>query len=157
MFRDRSTRTTGAGAMRIRRRAFVGVLLLCAACSPTGTDPEYVRELGVLAEPGLSEQVQVPASARAGQPFTVSVTTWGSSCRRTAPAEVSRIGLQADVTVYDLNPVGGPCDRAIRPMEHVVELRFPQPGTATIHIHGRTFDVEGRPVPLTIERTLTIQ
>lgn len=144
--------------MRIRRRVFTAALLLFAGCSPTGADaPEYVRELGILTEPGLSEQVQVPASAAAGQPFTVRVSTWGGSCRLAAPAEVSRTGLQADVTVYDLNPTGGACDRAIRQVEHVVELRVPGPGTATLRIHGRTFDVEGRPVPLTIERTLTIQ
>jgi hypothetical protein len=149
----------GAIPMRIRRRLLAAAaLLLCAACSPMDSDgPEYVRQVGVLTWVGTEARVQVPAAAQAGQPFTVVVTTWGGSCRHQAPAEVSRTGLQADVTVYDLNQVGGVCDRALRDLEHAVELRFTQPGTATVRIHGLGYDDGGGPVPLVLERTVTIR
>lgn len=146
--------------MRIRHTRFAAaLLLLCAACSPTASGgPEYVRELALIADGAQTQgQVQVPVAARAGQSFTVVVTTWGGSCRRKAPAEVSVTGLRADVTVYDLNPMGGPCDRAILELEHVVQLRFAQAGTATVRVHGRGLDAQGALVPVVIERTLTVQ
>jgi hypothetical protein len=53
--------------------------------------------------------------------------------------------------------VSGACDRVLREMEHVVELQFARPGTATVRIHGRGDDGEGAPVPLVVERTVIIQ
>lgn len=145
--------------MRIRRMALAAALLLGAACSPTGTEGEdYVRAPGLLTFAGhAGPEVEVPAAARAGEPFRVTVVTWGSTCRRRAAPEVTRTDQRADVAVYDLNQVGGVCDRALRALRHVVELRFDAPGTATVRIHGEGYDGGNTPVPLTVERTVTIQ
>ncbi len=136
--------------MRIRR--IPAVLLLAAACLPTGEDG-YTRGLAPLAD----AVVQLPASAMAGQPFTLTVTTQGSSCRRVAPAEVSRAGLQADVTLYELHDPDVACDRALRAMDHVVELRLSQPGTALVRVRGQTHDNAGAAAPAVIERTVLLQ
>lgn len=143
--------------MRILPRIFATALLAAAACSPTEPDARYTREPGVLMGPALDTYVEVPAAAQAGQPFTVRTASWGSTCRRPTPAELTQSGLQADVRIFVLQPVDGVCNRALGRLEHEVQLAFPQAGTGVVRIHGQGFDVEGRPVPITLERTVTVQ
>ena len=149
--------------MRIRRGFLSAVLLLGAACTPTGEgSPRYERAPAVITwVTGLDDapqsQVQVPASVQAGQPFTVVVTTWGGSCRRLDLPEVSTSGLRADVTVYEMYPLDGPCDRAVRLMEHRVELRLARQGTATVYIRGIGLDRENGAAPTALQHTVTVQ
>lgn len=149
--------------MRIRRGFLSAALLLGAACSPTGEDgPRYEREPAVIswitgADHTPQSQVQVPASVQAGQTFTVTVTTWGGSCRRPDAPEVFTSGLRADVTVYEMYPLDGSCDRATRLMEHEVPLRFTRPGTATLYIRGIGLHRENGAAPTALQHTITVQ
>ena len=149
--------------MRIRRVFLSAAALLAAACSPTAEDgTRYEREPAVISwitgsDPAPQSQVQVPATVQAGQPFTVVVTTWGGSCRRPDAPEVSTSGLRADVTLYELHPVDGACDRAVRLMDHAVELRLAQPGTATLYIRGIGLHRENGSAPTALQHTITVQ
>lgn len=144
--------------MNIRRSLLAALLL--SACSPTGADePEYRREPGFLTWSGVAADVQAPPAVQAGQPFTVRVTTFGSTCRKPAPAEVARAGLRADVSMYVREQVGGVCNRALGHLEHDVELVFAERGTALVRIHGREYrsGAGEEHAPLTVERTITVQ
>ncbi|HST63383.1 MAG TPA: hypothetical protein VLK84_32025 [Longimicrobium sp.] len=145
--------------MNIRRSVLIAALLL-SACSPTDADElDYHREPGFLTWAGIAADVQAPATVQAGQPFTIRVVTFGSTCRRPAPAEVVRVGLRTDVAVYVQEPVGGTCNRALGHLEHDVELVFAERGTALVRIHGQGYGAGAGEAhaPLTIERTITVQ
>jgi hypothetical protein len=146
--------------MNLRRALFAAALLLPACTPPTSArEREYRLELGLLTFSGTGAEVQVPAAVQAGQPFTVRVVTWGSTCRRRAHETVTTAGLRSDVEVYVREPVNGVCNRALGRLEHDVQVYFSQPGTATVAIHGLG-ESSGSgldAVRVVIERTVTVQ
>lgn len=143
--------------MRIHRLLLAALLPLCAACPPTGADREYERTPGVLAYTVEGEpRVETPASASAGQVFPIQVATIGGSCRLADEPDVERVGLQVDVRIWELNPVGGACDRALRERTHAIALRVDQPGTATVRVHALRHTPLGVE-PVVVERTVIVQ
>lgn len=146
--------------MTLRRLILAAVLLFPACTPPTSAeDREYRLELGRLTFSGTEAEVQVPATVQAGQPFTVRVVTWGSTCRRRAHETVTTAGLRSDVEVYVREPVNGACNRALGRMEHDVQVYFAQPGTATVAIHGLGENSGGGldVIRVVVERTVTVQ
>jgi hypothetical protein len=146
--------------MTIRRALLAAALLLSACTPPTSADDrEYRVELGRLTYSGVEAQVQVPAVVRAGEPFTVRAVTWGSTCRLPAPAKVATSPARTDIEVYVREPINGVCNRALGAIEHEVQIVFPQPGTATVAIHGQGWNTGGGldVIQLVIERTVTVQ
>jgi hypothetical protein len=144
--------------MRIPHLFSAAALMLAVACSPTGSeDRDYVRVPGVLATSIEGEVlVEAPASATAGQTFTIRLVTQGSGCRRPAEPEVSAGGLQAEVKIWDEYPADGVCTRDLTTLEHTVPLRFNGRGTATVRVHGQRDTPIGHQ-PVTVERTIVIQ
>jgi hypothetical protein len=86
--------------------------------------------------------VQAPNTVRAGERFTVTVVTYGSStCIRPAGAEVQVSDRTAEITPYDEQATGEGvvCTDDLRPYPRDVTLRFDEAGQALIRVIGRSF------------------
>lgn len=120
-------------------------LLACLAgaalgCSGSTTDSgDSERTLGFLEYHGTPVEVTVPATVRAGEPFTVRAVTWGGGCTSKSDTEVRVSGRTADVRPYDVTRVGrdAVCVDILRSLTHDTTVRFDTPGTATVRVHGR--------------------
>ena len=128
----------------MRKTPTLVLLLAALACAdPAGIHPEpgTSAELpGVIRHHGESTLVERPARVLAGEPFVVRVRTFGSGCVAHAGTSVDISGLRAEITPLDLVYVprsDEACTTELRRIEHTVELRFDQPGTATVRVRGR--------------------
>jgi hypothetical protein len=86
------------------------------------------------------EQVDVPPVAVAGQPFTVSLTTYGGGCIVEDTTVVDVRGLRADVVPYQrvlTPPPNGACTMELRITRRQQQVVFDQPGVATVRVIGR--------------------
>lgn len=132
-------------------------LLPLAACEALGPASDY-RELAAVIQMDAEQPAQVvlPASVRAGQEFTVQVSTYGGGCIRKGPTEVEAHGLVADVYPFDLYPAdeNTACTRELRTLEHRASVRIDQPGAATINVYGRRMPT-GEAVVSTYTLTVT--
>lgn len=137
------------------RRTGLAALALAAACSPAEPGAP-VRELGYIEYYETPVEVTVPATARAGAPFTIRVVTWGGGCTSAGDTEATVSGAAADVSPYDLrvDDPGVACPDILRSLAHEAALRFDTPGTATVRVHGRR---EPGTDVVTVTRTVTVQ
>ena len=130
-----------------------------AACS-SSTGPGLADNVGVIG-PALdraAEVVTAPASVRAGNDFTVTVSTFGNGCVTAAGASVTYRGAQQNVAVIvPFDNYGAPaelvCTDILNRPGRDVRLRFNTPGTATIRVEGRRGEDGGRAVievPVTV-------
>lgn len=116
------------------------VALLSACSDPVAPGDDWVRQPGLLLpELSSAQMLQMPAQARAGVAFEITVTTLGSSsCTRPDGATVSVSGLVADVTPWDrIAPAGTACTDDLHPFPRTASVRFDSPGTALIRLHGK--------------------
>lgn len=112
------------------------------------------RVIGVIEEDGISfDPLVVPDTVRAGLPFTITVSTSGSSCLRPDGAATRVSELMASVTPYDVTPASGSiCPADLRALSRAVTLVFGTPGVATVHLHGRGFSTP----MITLEETAVV-
>ena len=124
-----------------------------AACSSLFDEGEH-RVVGLIDEAGTSfDALVVPDTVRAGIPFTVTVSTFGSSCLRPDGADAQVLGLIANVTPYDVAPPSGSvCTADFRAFPRAVTLTFGAPGDALVRLHGRGF----RTSMLTLEEAVFV-
>jgi hypothetical protein len=129
----------------------LGLALLATGCG-TIFGPDEKRVIGII---GDGSAIEVPATVRAGQDFTVTIPTgWHNTCAREDGTEVQLRGASATVTPYDRVTEGGMCGQAPERFTHVATLRFSEPGTAVVNIRGRpSRDAGAR----TIQRTVNVQ
>jgi hypothetical protein len=105
--------------------------------------------------PGL-RVITAPDTVRVATPFTVTVTTFGSSsCTQPAGATLTVTGLVATITPYDLFSTGGGCTGDIAPRPHPVKLVFGFAGRATIRVRGYTAK-DGQRVLSSVDRVLNV-
>ena len=106
-----------------------------AACG----EPDWVRVIGTL-NSGAERTIitTAPAQVVAGEQFTLSVSTVGSSnCTRADGNDLSVSGSVARFVPYDEMPSDGrACFRDEAPFPHSDVLRFQEPGTARVRIVG---------------------
>ena len=141
-------------------RKAVLALLIPTACT-SGTDPDvdadgWRRVMGTM-EPAMSsvQAIKVPADIVAGVPFTVTLTTLGSSsCTRADGANRAVVGNMAVITPYDrIAPEGTGCTRDLRGFPRDVTITIAEAGPATIRIIARGIE---SPV-LTYDATVTVR
>jgi hypothetical protein len=142
---------------RFFSRAAAAALLAASACNPMAP-PTNVRAVAGILElsPYDPPRIEIPETARAGQAFTVRVTTYGAGCTEPARMDVELDGLAADLQPLDYAPRDEslPCTRQLRLHPHESVLLFAQPGTATVRIHGRRMPGDEA---ITLTRTVTVQ
>ena len=113
------------------------------------------RIIGIIDEGGTSlDALVVPDTVRAGTPFTITVSTFGSSCLRADGASTRVSGQMASVTPYDVMPASdAACPGDILAFPRTVTLAFDTPGAAVVRLHGRGY---GTPITMTIEETAAV-
>jgi len=121
--------------------AAVALLLLAAGCHDA-TDPEKQRVVGTVDLLGTSPPVLVaPAEVAAGERFTVTVYTWGSSdCTKPDGGDVRIEGDLVRIVPYDIIPIPGHSDvcqddYVARP--HLFGLTLGRAGAARLRVVGR--------------------
>jgi hypothetical protein len=126
------------------KRTALAAMILLAACSSNGTEPDEWRRVVGQIEPSLSsvQAVRVPAAAVVNVPFSITINTVGSStCTRADGAAAAVAGQLALVTPYDrIAPDGTGCTRDLRAFPRDVSLRFSSPGEARIRVQARGLD-----------------
>jgi uncharacterized Zn-binding protein involved in type VI secretion len=137
------------------RIALAVALVVAGACAAPASSGEE-RSIATI-EFGAADSVQIvaPATARAGTPFEVRVTTFGGGCVRQGDTEVQVDGLRATITPYDVTvtPEGGACTMELRLYQHAAQVRFDAAGEARLVVRGysRRLDRE-----ITAERTVIV-
>ncbi len=122
--------------------------LLGAACllpTETATADADGRILGALEHYGDPVQVEIPTVVSAGEPFTVTVTTYGGGCVAKGEMEVEQSARRAVLRPYDVDiraarpssPVPNVCTTVLLLHRHEAELRFSTPGVGEVVIWGR--------------------
>ena len=144
---------------RVRLRATILTAALVVTACTSGTEPDadgWRRVIGQI-EPQLSsiQAIRFPVEVIAGEPFTVTVTTLGSSsCTRPDGATLNPGTSLAVITPYDrIAPEGTPCTRDLRGFPRDVAVTLSRAGQATIRIVARGFDN----APLTYEAVVTVR
>ena len=154
--------------MRLRSVPYLSLALGCApalsACN-VGEPADQIRWERVIgfifaAPSGAPVIADVPATARAGMPFTVTVNTFGSStCVRQDGASVAIQGSLAEIIPYDRVPrlgSGAPCTADFSAHPRPVSLQFTTVGPATIRVIGRSVAGTGMEVLDTVEAGASI-
>lgn len=141
--------------MRISRLLLFAALPL-AGCGITDSDSGD-RPLPAIIEMGspTAPEVVVPTEVRAGELFTVQVTTYGGGCTTKSHTESVAQERVVDVYPFDFFPAdeNTACTRELRTFHHQVEVRLELPGTATVRVHGRRMtDFE----PVVVTRSVTV-
>ena len=99
--------------------------------------------MGLLLDPevGFEESaVELPATATAGEAFTVTIWTWWpSGCARKGLVEVESSAMSATVTPYDFVRGAGGCTAAVQRFTHTARLTFWSPGVARVSVRGRAW------------------
>lgn len=127
-------------------------LVLLAGCSGI-FDPGWERVVGMTGDSGTLPPLTLPASAKRGESFDVTVTTYGSSsCTRADGAETSVRGLVAEITPYDLVSRGGICTADLHSFPRTVTLRFAEAGEAIVRVNGHSGSE-----PVRYEARITVQ
>lgn len=129
---------------------------LASACSALLPERPSEQQPAVLEHYGEPPQVTAPASVLVGEPVTVSVTSYGGGCVRKGYTEVVQgQGMTVSVRPYELHAGDGKsvCTDELALYRHQVTLRFDQPGTATLRIHGTR--MPGRE-PITLTHTVVV-
>lgn len=126
--------------------------LAAAACpSPFGSTE---RRLAVIELGDDPPEVVVPATATAGTPFEVRVTSYGGGCISAAPTRVSVSGSTATVEPYQVITRGRACTADFRTDVNVATVRFNAPGTARVIVRGLN---DAADQVVTVERTVQVQ
>jgi hypothetical protein len=91
---------------------------------------------------GEDPDIQMPATAVAGEEITVRVTTYGlDGCWSPGETAVSVEALTATVRPYDHEPEGDRiCTQAIQEFSHEATLAFDRAGTGRVVVEGRRLE-----------------
>ena len=138
------------------RLGVLSVLLLAACTAPSGGTPTpgngivdgdgpSERVFGTLEYYGGPFQATVPATATAGEPFDVTVVTYGGGCIEKGETTVRFEGLQAEIRPYDFDtqPASGDCPAILRAHGHTASVMFAEAGEAKVVFYGLREDATG--------------
>lgn len=135
---------------------FARVLLLVAscglfvACGAFGLGEE--ERIGLIRFHDDSTVFDVPDSVAADSTFLVSFYTFGGGCVHFGRTRLLVDGRTVRVIPYDVDSGADACTADIAFLDHTTEVRFEEPGTATVLIVGRVM-----PGDSIVERSFTIE
>jgi hypothetical protein len=125
-----------------------------AGCQTVQND--RVRVIGAIEGYNVDDpRISVPTTARAGQDFEVTVSTYGSGCHSKGETEVSISGRTATITPYDYTaPPGTPCTMQLVEFRHTATVRFATMGPAEVVIRGESRTAQG---VIDVRRSVSVQ
>jgi hypothetical protein len=135
--------------MRHLNLAGAAAVLILAACAASpnggggspgggeanGSGPSE-RVFGTIEYYGEPAQMEVPDLVEQGQPFTVTVATYGNGCIEKGETKVEALRAVVRPYDYDTTPLGHDCDDMLRTYEHTATLSFEEAGTAEVVFYG---------------------
>lgn len=131
--------------------------LAAAACDGGLSGPRDVSRLGILEFHGDSRNVvTAPDTATAGEPFDVTVLTYGGGCDQKGETRVESADGVVVITPVDVFVEGEDvvCPAILRRFEHAARVSFDEVGTGEIRVRGRRVP-PGEEVSLT--RTVVVE
>ncbi len=118
-------------------RAFCCAIVLAGVACHASLRRKESRVIGDITGAGdVMEVIGAPNQVEVGQPFDVTVTTFGSSCIRAERGDVEIIGLIALITPYDIHS-NSTCMEYLRPYSRIVKVRFDAVGIGVLRVKGR--------------------
>lgn len=137
------------------RHLSLGLLALLSGCSSI-FGPDEERVVGIIPGLGAGEpEIEVPATALAGQEFTITVhTAWPDGCSRKGTADVRQEAASALITPYDVVTKGDLCAQQPQRFTHTATLVFDDPGTVEVTVRGRATRSAG---VTAVRRTVVVQ
>lgn len=100
-------------------------------------DPEFETELGAVFFFSNPPQITIPDTVAAGQPFTVTVHTFGNGCVEFARTEVEEDENTVEIRPYDRIETDRACEEILKTIDHSVTLRFGVSGPMTVRVVGK--------------------
>lgn len=139
------------------RPCLAALTVLLAACTaPSGGTPgpgdgtangdgPSERVFGTVEYYSNPFRAAVPATATTGEPFGVTVATYGGGCTEKGETAVQLEGLRAEIRLYDVDtePATGGCADIFRTHEHTATVTFAEAGEAEITFYGLKEDASG--------------
>lgn len=138
----------------------VGLSAVLAGCSGSISGPREVARIGIVDHFGESEGViSVPSPVTAGEPFTVTVRTYGDGCTSVVGTEVEDT-VEGGVLITPIDAtVEGPnvaCPAVLRRPEHEATVTFETTGERTITVRGRRVASGGVDEVILLTRTVEV-
>ena len=134
----------GAGSCARALVAGIACLVAGLACSD-GLEPIEALDVAVI---GYyiddAPRITVPDTVTAGEPFAVTVESFGNSCVRLGETEVGIVSGGAVVTPLDFVTRGGICEDILLTFEHEASVTLVEAGSSTVVVRGRA--VPGGPI-----------
>jgi hypothetical protein len=142
--------------MKHRATLVAATVFFTACANPAGSDG--ARRAGIIESRYLNTAViTAPDSVTAGIAFPVTVTTFGfSGCWTDDGTDVTALASQVVIRPYD-RVRDGACTQMTVKLPRTVQLRFDQPGTATIVVQGVRDDGDNDPEPTQIQRAVVVR
>lgn len=120
----------------------LALLPLMGGCTTFLGIIDRTEELGVIEYYGDPAVVSVPAEGEAGQPFEVTIRTYGDGCAEKGRAEVEVAGDRAVVRPFDHHRQRVDCPSIVGMFDHTATVRFDAPGTYEVVIEGRSLPAD---------------
>jgi hypothetical protein len=147
-----------------RARDAALIVALVSGCSAAAEPPDSgaatVDEIrpGIIEYFGESADVVDAPAAVAGEPFTVTVATYGGGCEMADSLEVSLAADGAELAPYDRTyiPAGSACTTVLRRFPRTTELVFEAPGEKTLTVHGRRV-ATSVDAPTTVQQVVMVE
>jgi hypothetical protein len=138
------------------RATLLAATCVLAACGNVA-GPAGQRRAGIIESRYLRVPVlTAPDTVTAGTPFLVTVTTFGfSGCWTDDRTDVAAFATQAVIRPYD-RVRDGACTQMTVTLPRSVQLRFDQPGTASIVVQGLRDDGADAE-PAQVQRTVVVR
>lgn len=99
--------------------------------------PDEDRRTGVIAFFDFPVEIEIPDTVQVGEPFELSVFTYGGGCLREGPTKIKVGGLRVDVTPYDIHSGAEACADVLNTFLHKATLTLTTPGLARFLFHGK--------------------
>ena len=132
-----------ARVVTLNHISFGAVLALVALGCQSPFESEVVRTLkpATIEFYGDSTEALAPAAVFAGEPFEVTVQSFGDGCVSFGETRVTMSRLRADIRPYDFEVTHAPrnyaCPDILTKLSHTVTLTFAERGRVLLWIHGR--------------------
>jgi hypothetical protein len=137
----------------------IGALSVASNCF-FSTDSDTGRVVGIISTGGPGPTViEASDTVRLGATFGAVVNSFGSSsCTTPDGVKLTLEPAVARVIPFDRVPADNSvaCTADISPRPHPVELRFTEPGTATIVAEGMTYRENGERVRATASKAVIV-
>jgi uncharacterized Zn-binding protein involved in type VI secretion len=113
-------------------------MLACAACADVVGSGSSKRVIGTISFYQDAVRITAPESVQRGEPFEVTVSTYGGGCIIEGDTQLVIEGRTATITPYDIDTTARfqACTAELRIHAHIVHLTFATAGAVDVVVVG---------------------